>query len=68
MRSTSPAITSRSLPRRAHPTSLPTTASSINTFESYCRAVSTALCSSSFRATLLTPNDEPDRAGFTKTG
>ena len=29
-------------PRMAHPTSLPTTASSISTFESYCRAASTA--------------------------
>jgi len=44
------------------------TASSINTFESYFRAVSIALGSSSFRDTLLTPNDEPERAGFTKTG
>ena len=32
-----------SFPRIAHPTSLPTTASSINTFESNCRAASTAL-------------------------
>jgi hypothetical protein len=52
----------------AHPTSLPTTASSISTFESYCLAVSTALGSSSFRGTLLTPKDEPERAGLTKTG
>src|SRR4051794_38162002 len=52
----------------AQPTSLPTTASSTSTFASYCRAASTALGSSSLADTLLTPNDEPERAGFTKTG
>src|SRR5688500_8604058 len=52
----------------AHPISLPTTASSINTFESYCLAVSTALGISSRRDTLLTPNDDPEPAGFTKMG
>ena len=52
----------------AHPTSLPTTASSIRTFASYRRAVSSAPGSSSARVTLLTPKDEPERAGFTKTG
>ena len=66
--STSPAISSSSFPRIAQPTSLPTTASSISTFESYCLAVSTALSSSSGCDTLLTPNDDPERAGFTKTG
>ena len=68
IRSTSPATRSGRCPGSAQPTSLPTTASSISTFESYCRAVSTAVGSSSLRVTLLTPNDEPERAGFTKTG
>ena len=66
--SSSPAIRSWSLPRMAQPTSLPATASSISTFESYCLAVATALGSSSARDTLLTPNDDPERAGLTKTG
>src|ERR1700704_5858260 len=52
----------------AHPTSLPTTASSISTFVSYRLAVSTALGRSSLREALVTPNDEPERAGLTKTG
>jgi hypothetical protein len=68
IRSTSPATRSSSFPRMAHPTSLPTTASSISTFESYCLAISNASGSSSFRPTLLTPKDDPERAGFTKTG
>ena len=59
----------RSLPKIAQPTSLPTTASSISTFESYClAAVAPRSSSSSCRVTLLTPKDEPERAGLTKTG
>ena len=68
IRSTSPATSPNRSPRIAQPTSLPTTACSISTLASYCRAVSTAGSSSSARVTLLTPNDEPDRAGLTKTG
>ena len=63
-----PAMISASFPKIAHPTSIPTTASSINTFVSYFLAASTAIGSSSARDTLLTPNDDPERAGFTKTG
>ena len=56
------------MPSTAQPTSLPTIACSIRTLLSYCRAAEMAASSSSARSTFVTPNDEPERAGFTKTG
>jgi hypothetical protein len=66
--STSPAMRSAPLPRMAQPTSLPTMVSSISTFVSYWVASWTALSSSSFPCTLVTPKEDPERAGFTTTG
>ncbi|BDO42974.1 hypothetical protein CELD12_24640 [Cellulomonas sp. NTE-D12] len=68
IRSTSPTTRSAPFPSTAHPTSWPTTAASTSTFASYRRAVRTAAGRSSGPETLLTPNDEPERAGLTNTG
>ena len=56
------------MPSTAQPTSVPTIACSIRTLPSYCRAAAMAASSSSARSTLVTPKDEPERAGFTNTG
>ena len=51
-----------------HSTSRPTTAASTSTFGSTARAAAIAASRSAQSVTLVMPNDEPPRAGFTNTG